>query len=261
MNENGTTMLHRKQRDPNLAPLRLVIIVTVSVFVTETIVMIVLEMFEPTKWMETLLDSSVLSLVIFLILYVYMFRPLSRLVDIFQLNEERLKEYQNDLELMVQERSRDLEETSCRLKKENEEHIKAKLALFESEERFRQIFEQSEDAIVLFKLDAGTVIDINPTAEQIFRRNKRDVIAGGLQSLCQYGGDSQLASILRHIDRDNGLVCSKNSNVLSLRTMFEFFRFMARKSSCRGLKSSTRPSVTLLHVFAWRQRLARSRLD
>lgn len=117
--------------------------------------------------------------------------------------ENELKGYQNHLELMVRQRSQDLEETSLRLKQENEEHIKAKAALLESEERFRQIFEQSEDAIVLISPQNNAIIDVNPTAERIFRKQRAELVANGLSELCDAESYKHLTAALGHIIHDS----------------------------------------------------------
>jgi PAS domain S-box-containing protein len=117
--------------------------------------------------------------------------------------EEELKLYQNHLEKMVLERSRDLEETTHSLKLENEEHVKAKTALLESEDRFRQIFEQSEDAIVLIDPLNNAIIDVNPTAERIFRKKRGDLLAGGLPVLCGMDSYKHLVPALDQINLDN----------------------------------------------------------
>jgi signal transduction histidine kinase len=105
--------------------------------------------------------------------------------------------------MMVYDRSRDLEETSLRLKQENQEHVKAQAALLESEGRFRQIFEQSEDAIVLISPLDNAIIDVNPTAERIFRKQRVQLMAGGLSLLCGEAGYKHLASALEHLTHDN----------------------------------------------------------
>jgi PAS domain S-box-containing protein len=120
-----------------------------------------------------------------------------------KLVEEELKGYRDHLEKLVQERSRDLEETTRRLKKENEEHVKAQAALHESEERFRQIFEQSEDGIVLISPQDNVIIDINPTAERIFRKQRTELMTGGLPVLCGVEGYKNLASVLDQITHDS----------------------------------------------------------
>jgi len=117
--------------------------------------------------------------------------------------EDELKGYQDHLEKMIQDRSRDLEETSRRLKQENEEHILAKKKLFESEEHFREIFYQSEDAIVLISTQGHAIIDVNPTAERIFRKQREELLAGGLSALCDPDGCDYLESVLDQIINEN----------------------------------------------------------
>jgi PAS domain S-box-containing protein len=58
---------------------------------------------------------------------------------------------------------------------------KALEALRESEVRFRQIFEQSEDAIIFFKPGSCVIIDINTTAEKLFGYAKTELQNAGLE--------------------------------------------------------------------------------
>lgn len=56
---------------------------------------------------------------------------------------------------------------------------KAERNLSESEERFRTVFEQSEDAIVLFAPGGCTIIDLNATTEKLFGYTKSELIGRG----------------------------------------------------------------------------------
>ncbi|AMV72484.1 hypothetical protein JCM30471_10010 [Desulfuromonas carbonis] len=56
-------------------------------------------------------------------------------------------------------------------------------ALRESENRFREIFEQSEDAIVFFKPGSCSIIDVNNTTTHLFGYNKEELFAEGLDLL------------------------------------------------------------------------------
>jgi PAS domain S-box-containing protein len=357
---NKVVLLDARQREFVLSPLRLMFTLLMSVFIIETLVMVVLEYQEPVGWKETLIDSSILVVSLFVILYYTMFKPLVVLIDDFKLKElklnnrqehleqvidecarseaalyetkailqaamdqsptgiaiadapdgvlryvnnaglfirggdretlvegigidqyvaswkildfdgnplktneipltrairfgetcsreliirraedderivlvnaapirndtgevvagiavfwditerkvveEELKGYQNHLEKMIQERSRDLEETSRRLKQENEEHIQAKKKLLESEEHFRQIFYQSEDAIVLISPEDNAIIDVNPTAERVFQKQRMELLAGGLPALCDTQECNYLVSVLDQIIHEN----------------------------------------------------------
>ncbi len=52
----------------------------------------------------------------------------------------------------------------------------ALLALSDSEKRFREIFEQTEDAIVLLSGAEWSVLDVNPTAERLFGHPKEELV-------------------------------------------------------------------------------------
>ena len=49
--------------------------------------------------------------------------------------------------------------------------------LRESELRFRQIFEHSEDAIIFFKPGTCTILDANSTAEKLYGHSKAELRA------------------------------------------------------------------------------------
>jgi PAS domain S-box-containing protein len=63
--------------------------------------------------------------------------------------------------------------------------IQAEQSLRESEERFRQVFEHSEDAIILFDPATCAVIDVNPTAETIYGFDRREIVDRGLPVICR----------------------------------------------------------------------------
>ncbi|NJC86970.1 MAG: PAS domain S-box protein [Desulfuromonas sp.] len=63
------------------------------------------------------------------------------------------------------------------------ERREAERALRESDLRFRQMYEQSEDAILFFKPGSTYVVDANPTAEQLFGRERAEVLGHGLEQL------------------------------------------------------------------------------
>jgi PAS domain S-box-containing protein len=58
-------------------------------------------------------------------------------------------------------------------------------ALRESETRFRDIFDQSEDAILFFKPGGCLIQDVNKNAERIFGYPKAELQAGGLERICE----------------------------------------------------------------------------
>jgi PAS domain S-box-containing protein len=196
-------VLDDRNRTFVLSPLRLMFTLALCIFIVETLVMSVLEQFEPPKVVETLLDSSILTIILFAILYYDLFKPLVVLINDYKLKEIQLKTHQEHLEQKVQERTAELNTAYLDLKAENEETFKARAALRESEDRFRQLFEQSEEAIVLISPQDNAIIDVNPTAERIFRKRRAEFMAGGLSALCDPEGYKQLASVLDQITQDN----------------------------------------------------------
>ena len=80
-------------------------------------------------------------------------------------------------------------------RKEDEE------ALRDSETRFRQIFEQSEDAIFFFKPGTCSIIDVNATAEKLYGFTKAELKEGGLERLCTPENISRMSSFVRGIRR------------------------------------------------------------
>ncbi|MBI5847655.1 MAG: PAS domain S-box protein [Nitrospirae bacterium] len=60
------------------------------------------------------------------------------------------------------------------------EQESAELALRESEERFRQIFEQNEDALLVLERSTGEIMDSNPAAIDLFGYTQHEFISGGL---------------------------------------------------------------------------------
>jgi len=96
-------------------------------------------------------------------------RILSEIVRIFSLRvaqkkseDERDRAYQY-LELSIAKRTRELSEANEALQREIEERTEMERELRASEQRFRNLFEESTNAIILHKLD-GEIIDVNKKA-------------------------------------------------------------------------------------------------
>lgn len=72
-------------------------------------------------------------------------------------------------------------------------------ALRESKERFRSIFEQSEDAIVFFSPRSLVLIDVNATAEALFGRPRHELVTGGLDLLLPAPAAARLRAALNQL--------------------------------------------------------------
>lgn len=94
----------------------------------------------------------------------------------------------------------------------------SEIALRESEDRFRTLFEHSEDAIFLLKMGSCTIIDVNRTAEKLFAYTKEEMIGHDLNmfmpqsdcddcmlSLCQLAG-SETCTMDHFVNRNKDSV-------------------------------------------------------
>lgn len=181
------------------SPLRLMYTLLICVFLVETLVMIILENQEPVGWLETIIDSTILTSSLFVILYYTLFKPLVIVINDYKLTASQLKSHKDLLEQKVLARTSELNAAYLDLMAENADNVRNKAALRESEDRFRQIFEQSEDAIVLISPQDYAIIDANPTAEIIFRKRRSELLDGGLFVLCDPTGCKQLEMVLNQI--------------------------------------------------------------
>ncbi len=94
--------------------------------------------------------------------------------------DEKLRDYSRQLETLVSERTEELTSTVGRLQFEIAERNKTELALRESEIRFREIFEQDEDALFIIDPKLYKVIDINLAAISLFGYTRHEFLAEGL---------------------------------------------------------------------------------
>ena len=69
------------------------------------------------------------------------------------------------------------------------QHKETERALRERDERFRQIFEQADDAIAFFKPNSCKIIDVNTTFSKLFGYSKAEITAMEFESL--FGSDDR----------------------------------------------------------------------
>jgi len=189
-----------KDRKRIYSPARLVATIALSIFISEIVIMSVIEIFDrmPDP-VEILLDATLLTLFVSLVLYFLLFKPLLHLVNDCRINEEELKIHKANLEVKISQRTRELEIANINLIMENYEHIKAKKALEDSEERFYRLFEESEDAIVLVSVELFSILDVNPVTENIFGKSKEKIESDGLSYLCDVDACNIVTSAIEQI--------------------------------------------------------------
>ena len=74
-------------------------------------------------------------------------------------------------------------------------------ALRESENRFREIFEQSEDAIIFFKPGGCSIIDVNTTAIRLFGYAKEEFFSGGADLLVNTDDSSRFSTVIDVVNK------------------------------------------------------------
>jgi predicted signal transduction protein with EAL and GGDEF domain len=106
-------------------PVPLLITVIISIFLTETIIMLVLLRITPlSRITEAIADSFLLVLVLYPLLHFLIIRPLQLEITKRKTIEEKLREYHNDLGTLVNERTTELQKANEKLKLENMERKK-----------------------------------------------------------------------------------------------------------------------------------------
>lgn len=197
----GTRSLSSKQRRIIFSPLSLVAVLAVSIFVIELVVMVLLDQLKVvirfSETSEMLLDATTLTLCLFLIMYYFLFKPQLQLIREFRDNEQEMRAGKQQLEQKIIDRTQELNEAVRTLLKENTERRLAEEALRTSEERFREVFEQSEDAIILVESQHAAFIDANPIAESIFQKQRDELLQGGFSALFQ---TDELLNVMAELD-------------------------------------------------------------
>lgn len=73
------------------SPLRLLIVLGVSILIAETGIMYLFQIFTPPSWIETWLDGIFLIILIFPVLYLLVFRPLNHYISELKEADEGLR--------------------------------------------------------------------------------------------------------------------------------------------------------------------------
>jgi PAS domain S-box-containing protein len=112
--------------------------------------------------------------------------------------EEELKKARDVLELRVRERTTDLVTINEQLKREILERKNAEKALKENEEKYRNLFEESRDAIYITTRD-GKFVDVNRAALSLFGYDREEMI--GLDAVTIYLDPADREKFQREIEK------------------------------------------------------------
>lgn len=121
------------------SPARLLIIITATIFMTHTLAMEMFSVFFPQcpLLIEVFVESALLSVMLFPILYYYSFRP-----------------------LMVHIKERNQAEEVMR----------------QSEDKYRHLFDNLSDAVFLTVVETGRILDTNKQGESLLGRTREEIL-------------------------------------------------------------------------------------
>ena len=91
-------------------------------------------------------------------------------------SEQALKRARDELEMRVRERTAELQQANDLLEKQIRERIRAQELLKESEEKYRSLFENSSDAVIIANIMTGIILDANGQAEKLTGRPRQELI-------------------------------------------------------------------------------------
>ncbi|HPL64719.1 MAG TPA: PAS domain S-box protein [Syntrophales bacterium] len=111
---------------------------------------------------------------------------ISRDITDRKLTEKMLEDYRCRLEELVRERTAELDRACRSLKMETRRREKAQKELRESEERFRSIYENSLEGILLVNAKGG-ILAANPAACRMFGMEEAEMLHGRKMRVCGKG--------------------------------------------------------------------------
>jgi PAS domain S-box-containing protein len=114
--------------------------------------------------------------------------------------DEKLQEHGRQLEKLVAERTAELTEMVKNMQHEIAKRETTELAFRESEERFHEIFEQNENALLILEHSTGEIMDVNPAALDMFGYSRQELISEGLPLILMTGEHEHFRNEMRGRD-------------------------------------------------------------
>ena len=161
-------MRNREEKHKLNSPLRLFLIIVISIYMVETVIMAFLpNMAAISIRAHTLIDSTLLILFIVPVVYFFSYRPMALHIATRKKAEQALQTTLEDLEGRILARTADLVKVNLDLQNEIAERKRAEQALVCSESRLASILENAAEAIIVIAGDQ-TILLYNKAAEKIF---------------------------------------------------------------------------------------------
>lgn len=149
----------------------LILVLVSAIFISETIIMLLLHNLPPlSEWQEALLDASLLSLLTFPVVYFMALQPLKDEIN----NQIQTKEELLTANNLLHDRDKEHEEKNYQL-------LKLNAALIESNERYSHLLDFSPVGYLVLT-EKGEIVDINLTGEKLLGADKSKLINRNIDS-------------------------------------------------------------------------------
>jgi PAS domain S-box-containing protein len=153
-------------------PERIILILAITIFVFEGILMYLLTFFHALPlWFEGIIDSAILTIAVFPVLYYFVFRPMIKEINHRTLAEKALLKNKSELEDKVEERTGELSDINEELKSEIHERIQVELEL----QKLARAINNSPASVVITD-SKGNIEYINPKFTRLTGYTKSEAI-------------------------------------------------------------------------------------
>jgi PAS domain S-box-containing protein len=167
------------------SPIRLLILIALTIFFTHMIAMLLFGVVPHfALWAETAVQSALLLVLLFPVLYFFSFRPLI---------------------LHIAEREQ------------------AVITMLESEFKYQSVFENASDAVFLLEVESGRILDTNPQAEHLLNRTRREIMGMNQSKLYPPDtAEYDLQQFATYVQQDEPVdfatnICRKDGSRVSVR--------------------------------------------
>jgi PAS domain S-box-containing protein len=181
------------------SPMYMLLIMVLSIFLAESVVMLMVSAFRPMSWWEeALFDAAVLVMLISPVLYFFLFKPLIQHISLRSKAEDDLQSAYHDMERRVQDRTAELDDANEQLKRDIAERQKALKQLQEMELRYRTLFETSSDGILLIDID-GNMIAFNEAAHSQLGYTSEEFKQLSLHDIDPVQSPEEIEASIKHV--------------------------------------------------------------